>query len=519
MYRKKVFPLAMLLFTLCCVGIVPAWSIEKAAEIPKADSIKKSLDAGPDSQAGEKPSVTHHILKLAGGRILSYSATAGYLRLVNESGKPQADIFFTAYTVEGETGSRPVTFAFNGGPGASSVWLHMGVAGPFRVMTGEKIPSGAPAAPAPNPYCWLPWTDLVFIDPVGTGYSRSIPADNAKQYFSKPDDIRSVGDFIELYIDRFNRWRSLKCLAGESYGATRAAGLLPYLYENFGIEIDGLILISPALDLSIVHPDPSDDLPYMLYVPSYAATAWSHKKTAPELRSGLTEVLAEAERWALEEYLPALARGRNLSSPDADRIAARLASLAGLPEQFIRNRDIRISRSEFMAELLRSEGLLPGLIDGRTTQRPMSGGFFNDPAIAMTAGPYTAALNGYMHDVLQFSAGIPYIFLSQSANSEWNWGTAFSEYDAVQSLRQAVNRNGRLKILAAAGYFDLDIPYFATAYVMSHLGIAPERSANIKVRYFQGGHMFYTNSEVLEEFTSEIARFFSEITGARPATP
>jgi len=517
--REKLSPLAMLLVTLLYVGLVPAWGLDPAPEIPKADSKPASLDTGPDSQAAQKLSVTHHTLRPTGGGLLSYSATAGYLRLVNESGKPQADIFFTAYTVEGQTGARPVTFAFNGGPGASSVWLHMGLAGPVRVITGEKVPSGPPCAPAPNPYCWLPWTDLVFIDPVGTGFSRSIPAENAKQFFSTPDDVRSVGNFIQLYIDRFNRWGSLKCLAGESYGAMRAAGLLPYLYGNFGIEIDGLILISPALDLSIVHQDPLNDLPYMLFAPSYAATAWYHKKTGPEFRAGLTKVLAEAERWTIEEYLPALAKGRNLSSPDTGRIAARLANLAGLPEPLIRNRDIRISRSEFMAELLRLEGLSLGSMDGRTTQPAGGGDFLTDPAIAMTAGPYTAALNGYMHDVLQFSAGIPYVFFSQAANSEWNWGTAFSEGDAAQPIRQAINRNGRLKILAAAGYFDLVIPYFATTYVMSHLGISSERSANIKVRFFQGGHMFYTSSEALEEFTSEIGRFFAEITGARPAIP
>jgi carboxypeptidase C (cathepsin A) len=509
----------MLLFTLWYAGLVPAWGLDSAPEIPKADSKQKSVDSGADSQAVEKPSVTHHTLRTAGGGLLTYSATAGYLRLVDESGKPQADIFFTAYTVEGQTGTRPVTFAFNGGPGASSGWLHMGIAGPVRAITGEKVPSSPPWAPAPNPCCWLPWTDLVFIDPVGTGFSRSIPAENAKQYFNTPDDVRSVGNFIQLYIDRFNRWGSLKCLAGESYGATRAAGLLPYLYENFGIEIDGLILISPALDLSIVHPDPSNDLPYMLFAPSYAATAWYHKKTGPEFRAGLTEVLAEAERWTIEEYLPALAKGRNLSSPDTDRIAARLASLAGLPEPLIKNRDIRIPRSEFMAELLRSEGLSLGSMDGRTTQPAGGGDFLSDPAIVMTVGPYTAALNGYMHDVLKFSAGIPYVFFSHAANSEWNWGAAFSGGGAVQSIRQAVNRNGRLKIFAAAGYFDLVIPYFAATYVMSHLGISHERSANIRVRFFQGGHMFYTSSEALEEFTSEIGRFFVEITGARPAIP
>ncbi len=513
MNRKKLISLALFLFTLWYAELYAPRGVEAASEIPEADSTQKTPDTEPGAQASEKLSVTLHSLKLAGGSLLNYTATAGYLRPVNESGKPQADIFFTAYTLEGQTRARPVTFAFNGGPGASSVWLHMGIAGPVRAITGEKVPAAPPYPAISNPYSWLPWTDLVFIDPVGTGFSRAIPPESTKQYFSTTDDIRLAGQFIQLYMGRFDRWRSPKCLAGESYGAMRAAGLLRYLYENFGIEIDGLLLISPALDLSIIHPDPANDLPYTLLVPSYAATAWYHKKTGPEFNSGLTDVLAEAERWTIEQYLPALARGSQLSGADKDRIAARLTSFTGLPETLVRNRNLRISRSEFRVELLRSEGLSPGFMDGRTTQRSKDGGFLDDPAMALTIGPYTAVLNEYIGDVLLFSPGIPYIFFSMEANSGWNWGSVFATNDAVESIRRAMNRNRRMKILATAGYFDLDIPYFATAYIMDHLGIDPEMAANVKVRFFPGGHMFYTNSETLEGFTVEAAQFFTSITG------
>ncbi len=519
MNRKKLFLLALLLVTLWCVGLYAPRGARTAPETPEAASTQKAPDTAAGAQASETLQVTHHSMKPAGGALLNYTATAGCLRLPDESGKPQADIFFTAYTVEGQTGARPVTFAFNGGPGASSVWLHMGIAGPIRVITGDKAPSGPPYPEVSNPYSWLPWTDLVFIDPVGTGFSRAIPLENAKHYFSTPDDIRLAGEFIILYMGRFDRWRSPKCLAGESYGAMRAAGLLRYLYENSGIEIDGLLLISPALDLNIIHPDPANDIPYMLLVPSYTATAWHHKKTGPQFRSDLPEVLAEAERWTIEQYLPALARGSQLPSADKDQIAARLASLTGMPETLIRNLNLRVPRSEFMAELLRPEGLRPGFMDGRTTQRSRDDRFFNDPAMALTIGPYTAVLNWYNSDVLHFSPGIPYIFFSLEANSGWNWGTIFAANDAVESIRTAMNRNRRLKILATAGYFDLDIPYFATTYIMNHLGIDPEIAGNIKVRFFQGGHMFYTNSETLEEFTGDAAQFFADITGGTVRPP
>jgi len=511
MNRRNPFLPALLffasVFVFLCAAVMPAEGGEKARQGNRADSTQKPPEPSP--RQGEKFEVTRHTLKTAGGDLLSYTATVGFLRLVDESGKPKADIFFTAYTAQGQPEGRPVTFAFNGGPGASSIWLHMGVAGPVLAKAGQNAPGCRSVVS--NPLSWLVYTDLVFIDPVGTGFSRAIPAENAKQYFNTQTDISSTGDFIQLYVDRFGRWRCPKYLAGESYGGMRAAGLLQYLYENAGMEIDGMILISPALELKMIHQDISTDLPFLLFLPSYTATAWHHKKTGPEFRAGLRDVLAEAETWAVGQYLPALALGDRISSPDTDRIATKLSSLTGLSEQMIRNRNLRITRHQFVNELLSSQGLVLGLMDGRTTQWGKGGGSIDDPTMVTTIVSYTGAFNEYVHDALHFSPGIPYIFLSQEANSAWDWGSSGDA--ALESIRGAFNRSTRFKILVAAGYFDLDIPYFAATYAMSHLGIDPKLAGNIKLRFYSGGHMFYIDGETMEEFSREVAGFFADIAG------
>jgi carboxypeptidase C (cathepsin A) len=505
---KAVF-LAVLSFTIPAVcGIAADQSGSTTRKPTENHSERKSTEAPSLAHVEEKLSVTRHTLKLEGGD-LNYTATAGCLRLKDGSGKPKADLFFVAYTSGEHNETRPITFAFNGGPGASSIWLHMGLAGPVRVFTGEENRPSAPPYPAsPNHYSWLPWTDLVFIDPIGTGFSRAIPVENAKQYFNTIEDIHSVGDFIQLYTDKYGRWRSPKYLAGESYGGLRAAGLLPYLYETYGMEMDGLLLISPALDLSAIKPGDSSDLPCALFLPSYVAVAWYHGKIASEFQAGLQETLSEAERWTLEEYLPALAKGNRLPDEVKNRIAAKLARLTGLSESIIKARNLRVSRPEFTAGLLRDEGRTLSFMDGRIARTGRDGGFLEDPAMALTVGPYNAVLREYIRDELDFKPGIPYVFFSEDANSQWEWGSALTEGEMVASIRKTMNRNKRLKILAGAGLFDLDIPYFSAAYIMSHLGTDPSIAPRITLKFFKGGHMFYTNQEALEGFKAEAARFF-----------
>lgn len=510
--RKTIQFRATLVFEvlfLVFIGFSPVM-----AQSGDSDSTK-SRESGDDiaRSGGIEPklSVTRHTFRL-GEESFGYTATAGYLRLKDDSAKPKADLFFTAYTVENQE-SRAITFVFNGGPGASSVWLHLGVAGPVRVLTGEDAaPAGPPYATVPNPYSWLPWTDLVFIDPVGTGFSRAIPPEESKAFYGTRDDVKWIGEFIRSYVSMFGRWKSPKCIAGESYGALRAAGLLKYLYETHGMEFEGLLLISPALDLDTILFSSTNDLPYVLFFPSYTAAAWYHGKIAPELRDSLPLAIAEAEEWAIEEYLPALARGDLLPEAERDRLAEQFARFTGLPEKLVSKWNLRVSREDFTSELLRSEGLSIGFMDGRRVQSGMDeASFLHDPGMAATYGPYSGAINEYLSNQLGFTPGIPYVTFSRQVNSQWNWGSAVGQADAVETIRNALNRNKRLKILAAAGYFDLDVPYFATTYVISHLRADPRLHENISVSFFRGGHMFYTSNEALESFSREAAVFFKKL--------
>ncbi len=472
------------------------------------ESVAESSAGVGDFQSGL--SVTRHTYKGPQGAF-EYTATAGRLRIRNDSDKPRADMFFVAYTADGrQRDARPITFLFNGGPGASSAWVHLGIAGPLRVITGaENPPAPPPYAAVENPHSWLPWTDLVFIDPVGTGFSRAVPPGEAKQFYNSREDTRSIGDFIRLYASLYGRWPSPKCLAGESYGAMRAAGLLRYLYETHGMEIDGLILISPAFDLSSIQPDTANDLPYVLFLPSFAATAWHFGKIAPEYRGDLPGVLSEAEKWAIDEYLPALALGDRLNPGRKEAVAEKFARFSGLSATLVKNMDLRVSRPDFTSELLRSEGLLLGVMDGRTIRHGIDAGgsFLNDPAMAMTLAPYAGAINDYLAGELKVPPGPVYITFSEEVNAQWNWG----QLDAIDSIRKAMKRNRRLKVLAAAGYFDLDIPYFATTYMTARFGLDPQLKSNLKVSFFKGGHMFYTGNEALAEFTRETALFFRNL--------
>ncbi len=505
--RVPVLALLLLLFFS-----MPAIAAE-GPESAKEQTVKESDQAAQSTDPAFKLAVTSHKFNLA-GQSFEYTATAGYLKLRDDSGKPKADVFFTAYTMNGgDAAARPVTFLFNGGPGASSVWLHLGIAGPVRVITGEKAPpTPPPYAATPNGSSWLPWSDLVFIDPIGTGFSRAVPPGDGKPFYNTRDDIRWMADFIRLYTTRFSRWASPKCLAGESYGAMRAAGLLRQLYDDYGMEIDGLVMISPALDLDTIRFDTAKDLPYVLFLPSYTAAAWYHGKIAPELKGDLSRALAESEKWAVDVYLPALAKGDLLPEAERNRLAAQYSKFTGLPEQLVRTRGLRLTRSDFTAELLRPEGLSVGIMDARTVKYGKGGGFFNDPGMAATVGPYTGAINRYLNETLKFASGVPYITFSEEANTQWNWGPLVGSYvDAVDSIRLAVNRNKRLKVLAAAGYFDLDVPYFATTYLMNHLGVDPGLRDNVRVRFFAGGHMFYISNDALEGFAREAAAFFAQL--------
>jgi carboxypeptidase C (cathepsin A) len=461
-----------------------------------------------------------------GGQPLEYAVTTGTLVLREESEKQgdqvgisegeraRAEIFFIAYSLRGveDVSRRPITFSFNGGPGSASVWLHLGVLGPRRVQMDEE----GRALPPPtqlveNEATLLVHSDLVFIDPVSTGYSRAVQGEKAKRFHGFQKDIESVGDFIRIYTTRQKRWASPKFLAGESYGTTRAAGLAGYLQRRHGMYLNGIMLISAVLNFQTLLFNAGNELPYILFLPTYAATAWYHQRLNTALqRKSLRELLDEVEAFTLGEYATALLRGAALEAAERARIVRRLAAYTGLAAEYVERSDLRIRDDRFVKELLRASGRTVGRLDSRFTgfDRDAVGETNEqDPSLAAIIGPYTAALYQYVRAELGYESDLPYEVLTDRVHP-WSYATHENRYvDVADTLRQALATNPNLRIYVANGYFDLATPHFATEYTFNHLGIPSEQRANIRMGYYEAGHMMYIQRASLERLGAELAAF------------
>ena len=463
---------------------------------------------------------------MIGGRTVDYKVTAGYLLLKQESDnahppktdeakkgepeqeKPWAKIFFIAYTRDGESVTRPITFAFNGGPGAASVWLHLGALGPRRVKLSE-LGDGQPApySLVDNEQSWLDSTDLVFIDPVSTGYSRPAPGVSAQSFHDTREDVKSVAAFIRLYTTQNNRWLSPKFMIGESYGATRAAALTTYLQDQMSIYVNGVILVSGLLNAQDIDFNPGNDLPCTLFLPGYAITAWYHKKLVPELQNKTAEeVRKEAEEFSGTDYLLALAQGNALSTARQQQIAEKLSRLTSLPVELILRFHLRIPSDVFRKELLKSENRVIGRFDSRFTgigHDPRGSGF--DPSFEAVRGVYTATINDYLHRDLKFETDLPYETLAEIS---WNFSGAENKYlEVEQTLGKAMSENPTMKVWVAAGYYDLAIPYSATDHALRQLLIDPALNGNISQTTYDGGHMLYNSAPALKKFKADFESF------------
>ena len=466
------------------------------------------------------PVVTQHAIQIRGQR-LRYMATVGYMPIESEEGELRARMFFIAYTLDGvsDVSRRPLTFAFNGGPGSSSVWLHLGAIGPRRVaMTEEGEAPPPPYRLVDNEGTWLPFTDVVFIDPVLTGYSRPAPGVEKSEFHGVEEDVESVGEFIRLYTTKYERWSSPKFLAGESYGTTRAAGLSRYLQDREGMYLNGIVLISTALDFGALRFDPNNDLPFILILPSYTATAWYHGQLDEELQGReLEDLLAEVRKFALEEYALALLRGADLPADARRSMAERLAHYTGLSEEFIEDANLRVELSRFTKELLRDEGRTVGRLDSRFKgmDRDDAGESYEyDPSYAAIQGPYTATLNSYVREELGFENDLTYEILTGRVRP-WNWGSAGEGYVSVtEGLRQAMSQNPALRVLVANGYYDMATPFFATEYVFDHLGGDASLQERIGQTYYRSGHMVYIRRASLLRLTENVERFMRAAVGA-----
>ncbi|MFC7612944.1 S10 family peptidase [Actinokineospora soli] len=459
---------------------------------------------------------TQHVLAV-GRRKLKYTATTGRVVVrqeVTTDGKfshvPKASVFTTAYTLDdADPATRPVTFAFNGGPGSSSTWLHLGVLGPRRVLSGDadelaKPPYGL----ADNAESLLAHSDLVFIDPMSTGYTRPVNGEGAEDHLGFKGDLESVGEVIRLWTTRNGRWLSPKFLAGESYGTTRAGGLALHLQQRHGMYLNGLMLISSVLDFRTLSFDEGNDLPYALFLPSYAAIAHHHGLHGDR---ALADVLAEAEEFAAKDYQWALAQGARLSTEERAAAVAKVAALTGLTEDYVDRVDLRIEHMRFFAEVLRPQRRTVGRLDGRFTgwaHDYAKENAVDDPAAAAITGAYTAAINHYLRAELEYTNDLAYEVLSVDAHKAWSYKEFENSHVTVTDrLAAAMRANPHLKVHVASGYTDGATPYFATEHSLAHLAIPAELRGNIEVKYYPAGHMMYVHEPSRVQQSKDLAAF------------
>jgi carboxypeptidase C (cathepsin A) len=497
-----------------------------AEEKSKSDTKVDDLSEKEQKDLQDQLVTTDHSVTINGQKI-SYSVTCGTIVLkeeVDKKGekegeaegeKPKATVFFIAYTRNDvkDKGKRPITFSFNGGPGSSSVWLHLGALGPRKVDMGDAdrlLPP--PYHLIDNDSSLLDISDLVFIDPVSTGYSRPVVGEKASQFHGLKKDIESVGNFIRLYTTRYQRWTSPKFIIGESYGTTRAGGLSGYLQERHGMYLNGIILVSAILNFQTHDFHPGNDLPYITFLPTYSATAWYHKRLPDDLQQKpLQEVLDEVENFALGEYTLALMKGSSITGEEKKHIIDKLSRYTGLSADYIDRTDLRIEIFRFTKELLRDQKRTVGRLDSRfigIDRDSVGEQFEHDPSMSAITGPYTATFYDYIRGELKFNSDLPYEILHPDIFQHWSYAEHENRYvDVSDTLRLAISMNHFLKVHVANGFFDLATPHFATEYTFNHLGLDASLKDNISMSYYEAGHMMYIHMPSLEKLKAHLSEF------------
>jgi carboxypeptidase C (cathepsin A) len=498
----------------------------------KAAMQKKPPGAEKTPPKVQPPSITKHTITI-GGKSVSYTATVGEMIVNKPDEKPGASMFYIAYTRNDvrDTAKRPITFAFNGGPGSSSVWLHLGGLGPRRVaMDDEGNSTSPPFGMTDNENSLIDVTDLVFIDPVSTGYSRPLPGENKSQFHGVQEDVASVGEFIRLYITKNERWDSPKFVLGESYGTTRAAGLSGFLQgRTHGMYLNGIVLVSSVLDFSTIVFMSGNLMPYMLFLPHYTATAWYHKKLPPELQSlTLEEVVEKAEKFALDEYSVALIKGNNLPEDGYEEIAGKVAAYTGLSLDYVKQSNLRIRHDRFVKELLRSDFHTVGRLDSRFKGRDSDAAGENyeyDPSSSVIQGSFSTMLNYYLREELDYAKDIPYAIFGNVY--PWNFSQIPSGpgqqrgsglgmgLNVAEILRQAMAENEYLQVFCCNGYYDGATPFFGTEHTFAQMGLNSEFKDRVKMGYYEAGHMMYIHKPSIIKLKRDLAEFIKGASGEK----
>ena len=464
--------------------------------------------------AVERVSTTHHTTTI-GGRSLAYTANTGTMVLRDDDGNPRATVFYVSYAKDDENaGTRPVTFFFNGGPGSASIWLNMGIMSPKYPEMG---PGGSQPAPPyrliDNPNSPLDVTDLVQIDAMMTGYSRPGKGVPAKEFTGETNDIRMFAQFIRNYLDKYDRWASPKYLFGESYGTFRSAGLADELQSEEGIELNGIMLLGTVLDFQFIAPSPTNDIAYSAFLPTYAATAWYHRKLPADLQGRtLEQVVQQAREYAFGDYLTTLAKGNKLTPAERTAAAQRLERLTGISQQYALNTNLRIDPGSYRTELLRGERKTVGRYDSRmtglngnaTSTRPDY-----DPSDVAPSGAFMSAYMRYLQDDLDYSSDLQYYTGGRTGGWEYDPQPRNGFPNEVESLRLALARNPYLRVMVGSGYYDLATPFANAEYTFDHLGFDPTYPERVEFQYYQSGHMAYLNQESARKLKADIARFIA----------
>ena len=525
MKNRTILLIGILFVVINCVPLSgqqgPAQKTALQKQPPEA--AKTSLKANP-------PSVTKHTITI-GGKPVSYTATVGEMIVNKPDEKPGASMFYIAYTRNDirDKSKRPITFAFNGGPGSSSVWLHLGGLGPRRVaMDDEGHSSSPPFGMTDNENSLIDVTDLVFIDPVSTGYSRPLPGENKSQFHGVQEDVASVGEFIRLFITKNERWDSPKFVLGESYGTTRAAGLSGFLQgRTHGMYLNGIVLVSSVLDFSTIVFMPGNLMPYTLFLPHYTATAWYHKKLSAEFQNlPLKDVLDLAEKFALDEYSVALLKGNFLPKDEYEEIAGKLAAITGLSLDYVKQSNLRIRHDRFVKELLRENFQTVGRLDSRFKGRDDDAAGENyefDPSSAAIQGSFSTMLNYYLREELNYIKDIPYAIYGNVY--PWNFSSTPSDprqmrrgsmgmgLNVAETLRRAMAENRHLQVFCCNGFYDGATPYFGTEYTFAQMGLQGEIKDRVKMGYYEAGHMMYIHKPSIIKLKKDLAAFITDASG------
>ncbi len=518
---SKCIPAAIAVIVLCSAAHAKDTPHGPKAALAELCQIEVKGESGDGWMRAPEAatSVTQHRLTVSRAPI-DYTATAGTLVLRDNDDKPIANMGYIAYTKDSmkEPSERPIMFAFNGGPGSSSMYLHMGLLGPQRVVVSDAVPT--PPAPfhiVQNEYGMLEKSDIVLIDPIGTGLSRAVCNHKDEEFWGVDADIDSIGRFIAQFVSDNNRWSSPKYLLGESYGTTRAAAITNYLRARYSLTFNGLILISVATDIEAIFASiPGNDRPYALYLPGYAAVAW-YQHTLPQQPPALEPFLEEVRAYATGPYMAALGKGDKLEESELSEAAERIHNYTGLSVEYLKAAKLRVPESAFTQELLRSRGQTVSRLDARfvgSTLDPLEKRAAYDPEYSATLPAYTAAFLDYYHGTLKAGQGRTYRTTNYAIGEKWVWTHrpigSTREQPAVNSgvdLAQALIQDPNLHVLVLSGYYDLATPFSATEYMMSHLGIPAEAGARIQMRYYEAGHLMYLHPPSLRKMKFDFDAF------------